>query len=46
MLTLLFVVGLDLVILGMLVIGAVGVLLDIVLRLIESRLAGWRRAAF
>ncbi|KAF0815127.1 putative aliphatic sulfonates transport permease protein SsuC [Andreprevotia sp. IGB-42] len=37
---------LDLVIVGMIVIGAVGVVLDLSLRLIESRLQTWRRGAF
>jgi sulfonate transport system permease protein len=36
----------DLVIVAMLVIGAVGIALELVLRWIESRLQGWRRAAF
>ena len=37
---------LDLVVVGMLLIGAVGVALDLLLRALESRVAGWRRAAF
>lgn len=37
---------LDLVIVGMVVIGAVGVGLDLLLRLVEARLGRWRRAAF
>lgn len=37
---------LDLVVVGMAVIGAVGVGLDLVLRLIEARLQRWRVAAF
>jgi sulfonate transport system permease protein len=37
---------LDIVIVGMLVIGTVGVALDQLLRWIESRLQGWRRQAF
>ncbi|MES2932509.1 MAG: ABC transporter permease [Pseudomonadota bacterium] len=37
---------LDLVIVGMLLIGAVGVTLDLVLRQIEARLQRWRVAAF
>ncbi|MET0351535.1 MAG: ABC transporter permease [Rhizobacter sp.] len=37
---------LDLVVVGMLLIGAVGVLLDLLLRRAESSLLGWRRAAF
>ncbi len=37
---------LDLVVLGMAVIGLVGVLLDLLLRAVESRLAHWRRHAF
>jgi len=36
----------DLVVVGMVVIGAVGVALDAVLRCVESRLAIWRRGAF
>lgn len=36
----------DLIVAGMLVIGTVGVLLDVALRAIESRLQGWRRPAF
>lgn len=36
----------DLVVAGMVVIGAVGVLLDLTLRGVESRLQGWRRNAF
>ena len=36
----------DLVVAGMVVIGAVGVLLDLALRGLESRLQGWRRGAF
>jgi len=36
----------DLVVAGMAVIGAVGVLLDTALRILESRLQGWRRTAF
>ena len=36
----------DLVVAGMVVIGAVGVLLDTALRFAESRLQGWRRTAF
>lgn len=36
----------DLVVAGMVVIGAVGVLLDIALRALESRLQGWRQHAF
>ena len=36
----------DLIVAGMLVIGAVGVSLDLGLRLIEARLQGWRRTAF
>jgi sulfonate transport system permease protein len=36
----------DLVVAGMVVIGAVGVLLDLTLRRLESRLQGWRRSAF
>jgi len=36
----------DLVVAGMVVIGAVGVLLDLALRWLESRLQGWRRGAF
>jgi sulfonate transport system permease protein len=36
----------DLVVAGMVVIGAVGVLLDLALRWLESRLQGWRRSAF
>lgn len=37
---------LDLVIVGMLVIGVVGVALDLALRQLESRLQGWRVSAF
>lgn len=37
---------LDLVIVGMLVIGAVGVCLDLVLRAAETHLTAWRRGAF
>jgi sulfonate transport system permease protein len=37
---------LDLVIVGMVVIGVVGVALDLLLRLIEARLGRWRRTAF
>jgi sulfonate transport system permease protein len=37
---------LDLVVVGMLVIGAVGVVLDLVLRTIEARVQRWRIAAF
>lgn len=37
---------LDLVIVAMIVIGVVGVLLDTVLRWLESRLQGWKRQAF
>jgi sulfonate transport system permease protein len=37
---------LDLVVVGMLLIGAVGVTLDLLLRRAESALPGWRRAAF
>lgn len=36
----------DLVVAGMVVIGVVGVLLDVALRWTESRLHGWRRSAF
>jgi len=36
----------DLVVAGMVVIGAVGVLLDLALRWLESRVQRWRRAAF
>jgi sulfonate transport system permease protein len=36
----------DLVVAGMVVIGAVGVLLDLALRWLESHLQGWRRSAF
>lgn len=36
----------DLVMAGMVVIGTVGVLLDIALRALESRLQGWRQHAF
>ena len=36
----------DLVVAGMVVIGAVGVLLDLALRWLEARLQGWRRGAF
>jgi len=36
----------DLCILAMLVIGSIGIALELVLRAIESRLQGWRRAAF
>jgi len=36
----------DLVVAGMVVIGAVGVLLDLALRWLEARLQGWRRSAF
>jgi len=36
----------DLVVAGMVVIGGVGVLLDIALRTLESRLQGWRQHAF
>ena len=36
----------DLIVAGMVVIGAVGLLLDLGLRLVEARLQGWRRAAF
>jgi len=36
----------DLVVAGMVVIGAVGVLLDLALRWLASRLQGWRRGAF
>jgi len=36
----------DLVVAGMVVIGTVGVLLDLVLRRLESRLQSWRRSAF
>jgi sulfonate transport system permease protein len=37
---------LDLVIVGMVVIGVVGVALDLLLRWIEARLGRWRRTAF
>ena len=37
---------LDLVVVGMLVIGAVGVLLDVLLRAAESRLLSWQHGAF
>lgn len=37
---------LDLVVVGMLVIGAVGMLFDWVLRLLEARLQSWRHGAF
>jgi len=37
---------LDLVIVAMFVIGIVGVALDLLLRALESRVAGWRRTAF
>jgi len=37
---------LDLVVVGMLVIGVVGVVLDLALRLVEARLQRWRVAAF
>ena len=37
---------LDLVVVGMLVIGAVGVALDLVLRTLEARLQRWRVAAY
>jgi sulfonate transport system permease protein len=37
---------LDLVMVGMLVIGLVGVVLDIALRQIEARLQRWRHSAF
>jgi len=36
----------DLVVAGMVVIGGVGVLLDVALRWLESRLQGWRQRAF
>jgi sulfonate transport system permease protein len=36
----------DLVVAGMVVIGAVGVLLDLALRWLESRLQSWRQSAF
>jgi sulfonate transport system permease protein len=36
----------DMVIVAMLAIGVVGVLIELSLRLIESRLQGWRRSAF
>ena len=36
----------DMVIVAMLAIGAVGILIELTLRLIESRLQGWRRNAF
>ncbi|RZI84790.1 MAG: ABC transporter permease [Rubrivivax sp.] len=36
----------DLCIVAMLVIGAIGIVLELVLRWVESRLQGWRRAAF
>ncbi len=36
----------DMVIVAMLAIGVVGILIELVLRLIESRLQGWRRSAF
>jgi len=36
----------DLVVAGMVVIGGVGVLLDVALRTLESRLQGWRQHAF
>jgi sulfonate transport system permease protein len=37
---------LDIVVVAMIVIGAVGLLMDRVLGLLESRLQGWRRAAY
>ena len=37
---------LDLVIVGMLLIGAIGVALDLALRALEARIGRWRRAAF
>ena len=37
---------LDLVIVGMLLIGVIGVALDLALRGLEARIGGWRRAAF
>jgi sulfonate transport system permease protein len=37
---------LDLVVVGMLVIGAVGVALDLVLRTLEARVQRWRVAAY
>lgn len=37
---------LDLVVVGMLVIGAVGVCIDILLRALERRLLAWRQAGF
>jgi sulfonate transport system permease protein len=36
----------DIVYIGIIVIGLVGVVLDFVLRFIESRLQTWRRSAF
>ena len=36
----------DLVVAGMVVIGGIGVLLDLALRTLESRLQGWRQHAF
>jgi sulfonate transport system permease protein len=36
----------DMVIVAMLAIGVVGILIELALRLIESRLQGWRRSAF
>jgi len=36
----------DMVIVAMLAIGVVGILIELTLRLIESRLQGWRRSAF
>ncbi|SMC29938.1 sulfonate transport system permease protein [Andreprevotia lacus DSM 23236] len=37
---------LDLVVVGIIIIGLVGVVLDLALRWLEGRLQGWRRAAF
>jgi sulfonate transport system permease protein len=36
----------DMVIVAMFAIGVVGILIELALRLIESRLQGWRRSAF
>src|SRR5690606_27198383 len=36
----------DMVIVAMLAIGVVGIAIELALRLIESRLQGWRRSAF
>ncbi|WP_084187167.1 ABC transporter permease [Andreprevotia chitinilytica] len=37
---------LDLVVVGMIAVGAIGVLLDVSLRLVEARLQRWRKVAF